>query len=248
MRWVARFPGMKAGHRLRNTVVGIGYVFVVLPIVVVLFPLLAVWAVESNYRNVAGRLSGLPGIDSGGGVQTGFAAGLYALALWGVILWSGMLYVDLGAESEPNGAESESNGAESDPAATIDETGPADESIDEDISEAELLVLFETIASQWGVEVISTEMVDDTFTVEYYVGGETEEEVTSEIGTLIGAYIDIVEGGLESDRMDVTAVDEDDDSDEAYWHVESDWAEAYLAGELSEEDVLDRVLPTVESA
>ncbi|WP_440764721.1 hypothetical protein [Natronorubrum sp. DTA7] len=187
---------------------------------------------------MAGRLSELPGVDGGGGVQAGVIAGLYAVVLWSVVLSGGLLFV--GGDAGSNDAESYQG-----PGADGAEPDETDES--EAYSEAELLVVFETIASHWGVDVISTEVVDDEFVVEYSDTTETEAEFTNEVGTLVGAYIDIVNGGLEAERMDATVVDEDG-SEQAYWQMESEWAEAYTDGELTEEDILDRVLPTVESA
>lgn len=212
--------------------------WLVLAVVVVLLAILTVVAVASNYRNVAGRLSELPGVDADGGVQTGVIAGLYALVLWSVVLSGGMLFV---------GGDAGSTGAESYQGPGADGAEPDEISASEDYSDAELLVFFETITSHWGVEVISTELVDDEFVVEYADTTETEEEFTNEVGTLIGVYIDIVEGGLEAERMDVTAVDADDDS-ERTWHVESEWAEAYIDGEFTVDEVYERVLETVDSA
>ncbi|ELY45767.1 hypothetical protein [Natronorubrum tibetense] len=212
--------------------------WLVLPIAVVLLSILTVVAVASNYRNVAGRLSELPGVDAGGGVQTGFIAGLYALVLWSVVVSGGMLLV---------GGDSGATGADAYQGPGADAPDPDEASASGEYSDAELLVFFETIASHWGVDVTSTELVDDEFVVEYADTTETEEEFTNEVGTLIGVYIDIVEGGLEAERMDVTAVDEDDDS-ERTWHVESELAEAYIDGEFTVDEVYERVLETVDSA
>lgn len=214
--------------------------WLVLAVVVVLLSILTVMAVTSNYRNAAGRLSELPGVDADGGVQTGVIAGLYAFVLCGVVLSGAMLIV--------GGGDAGANGAESYQGPGADAPEPDEASASEEYSDAELLVFFETITSHWGVDVTSTEMVDDEFVVEYSVDDATEDEATAEMRAVIGVYIDIVESGLESERMDVTEVDEDDDSDRAYWQMESEWAEAYIDGELTEEDVLERVLETVESA
>ncbi|WP_440771385.1 hypothetical protein [Natronorubrum sp. DTA28] len=211
--------------------------WLVLAAVVVLLSILTVVAVASNYRNVAGRLSELPGVDAGGGVQTGVIAGLYALVLWSVVLSGGMLFV----------GDAGSSGTESYQGPGADGAEPDEATASEEYSDAELLVFFETITSHWGVNVTSTEMVDDEFVVEYADTTETDDEFTDEVGTLIGVYIDIVEGGLEAERMDVTAVDEDD-GEQTHWHVESEWAAAYLEGELTVDDVYERVLETVESA
>ncbi|SDJ68474.1 hypothetical protein [Natronorubrum texcoconense] len=211
--------------------------WLVLPVVVVLLSILTVVAVASNYRNVAGRLSELPGVDGGGGVQAGFIAGLYALVLWSVVISGGMLFI----------GDAGSNGTESYQGPGADGSEPDETTESDDYSDAELLVFFETITSHWGVNVTSTEMVDDEFVVEYADTTETDDEFTDEVGTLIGVYIDIVEGGLEAERMDVTAVDADD-GEQTHWHVESEWAEAYLEDELTVDDVYERVLDTVESA
>ncbi|WP_247001710.1 hypothetical protein [Halosolutus gelatinilyticus] len=236
MSWVAQLPGMRSGHRVRNVALGIGYALVLLPIAVVIAPLLAVGAVATNYRDAATRLSGLPGVDSGGGMQAGVVAGVYVFALWGAVLGAGMGAADLAGDSGE---------ADADQPASIDATsdnGTAEQAR----SEEELLVFFETNVQQWGVELRSVELSDNALVVEYYANTTSEEGFTNEMAYLIGTYVDTVDAGLETERMDVTGVDSDDDSDHVYWHVESEWAKAYLDEELTEEDVFDRVFETVE--
>ncbi|MEY7849447.1 hypothetical protein AB7C87_09665 [Natrarchaeobius sp. A-rgal3] len=220
-----RVPGAVPGRHIRNVGVVIGSVIAGIGILALL-PLVTVVAVASNYRDVATHLSRLPGIDSGGGVKTAVVAGMYALAIWLILLSVGSLSIQPGGDADPSEASAG----------------------DSELSEDELLVLFETIATQWNVDVRSATVSDDVFAVEYAANTTTEQEITSEIGSLSGAYIDVVEEGLETERMDVTAVDPEDGTPLVHWHVESAWADEYTAGTLSEEEVLQRVLGTLEPA
>ncbi len=243
MSRVDQVPGTKPGHRFRNAVVAVGYVFVVFPIVVAVLPLLAVGTVASNYRESAAQLSRLPGVDSGGGLKAGFVAGAYAFVFWGVILSAGSTFAD-SAVTDPEGGD-----VEPEPTSAPNETVPTDNRTDGEAtaSDEELVVLFETQVKQWGVEITATELTDGVLYVEYYLTGTTDEEVIEEMAYILGAYVDIVDDGLEAERMEVTALDPDDDSDQAYWHVETEWAEEYNAGERTEEDVLERVVETFEA-
>ena len=80
----ARVPGMKPGHTLRNIFVGIVYLSL-WPLVLVGLLLAIPIAIGTNYRDLANRLSRLPGIDTGGGVTSGVVAGLYLFVLVGLV-------------------------------------------------------------------------------------------------------------------------------------------------------------------
>lgn len=242
MSLVDWFPGTKPDRRVRNVVVVLGSVLVI-PFVVVVFPLLAIVVVSTNYRNAAARLSRLPGVDSGGGVKAGVLVGVYAFTLWGLLLTIGNVSVSPGTEFGQSDTGTDRS-ASSDATELTDDRGGEQRVV----SDEELLLLYETRVGQWGVALQSVERSGDVLSVDYDTTATTNEEIVEEISYLVGTYADIVDDGLETDRMDVTATEPDDDSERAYWYVESDWAEAYTAGELSEEELLALVLETVEIA
>lgn len=225
MSLVERLPALKSGHRYRNVAVSVGYVVLFL-LVLALLPVFAAWAVASNYRESAAHLSGLPGVDADGGLQAGLLAGAYVFVVWGVALSVGGLaagYDRAGA----GGADSPADGESS-------------------LADDEQVLLFQTVVQQRDVDLRSIELSDDVLVVEYSITGATEEDVTEDVAILTGSYIDRVDHGLETERMDVTVVDPDDGTERANWRVEADWAEAYLAGEQTEEAVLERVYETFE--
>lgn len=249
MSWVDRLPGTNSETRARNVAVGIGYL-VAIPVVVAVLPLLIVGAVALNVRDAAARLSGLPGIGSEGGLKAGLIAGVYAFGIWGLVLTAGAMTADVGIgpgaddpESDPAPNESDATGSFND---ETDAAEPANET--ESLPTQEIVTLFQTILDRSGVELVSVEPTDDVFRVAYVATGATEAELTEEMGYVTGAYVDSVSYGLETDRMEVTALSPDTDSAAFYWHVESEWAEEYNAGEATEEAVFDRVLETFEPA
>ena len=115
-------------------------------------------------------------------------------------------------------------------------------------NEDELLEEFEELLEAFGVEIVSATIEDDSLYVEYYPMGTDEGEIASEMGYISGAYIGLINRGLETEQMNVTALDWMDDSDLAYWYVETEWVEEYLDGDITEDELSIRILLTLEMA
>lgn len=79
---------MRPGSTGRNAVVGYGYL-ILIPFLLVFFPIVLGVAVGTNWRGTADRLAALPGVGAGGGVKTGVVAGIYGFVIWGVIIAGG---------------------------------------------------------------------------------------------------------------------------------------------------------------
>lgn len=241
-----RLPGMQAGRRGRNIAVGVGYLLAV-PIAIALLPLLVLGAVATNYRGIARRLSQLPGIAHGGGAKAGVVAGAYALVLWAVVL---SVVVSGGiVDAGPGAAGSESGSAPDSPNETAgDEAAAADDvsSDEENLSDGEIVVLFETTVERAGIDLASVEQDGDVLRVEFHQTATTEAEFFEQAGYLSGAYVGAVGEGLGTDRMEATVLNRSDDSPELSWRVESEWAQEYHDDESTIDDVIQRSLATLE--
>lgn len=252
-----RLPGMEAGRRGRNLVVGIGYLLAV-PIAIAALPLLALGVVATNYRGIARRLSDLPGITHGGGTKAGVVAGAYAFVLWAVVLSVVVSGSFVGAG--PGEVESESgstpettpdSGSESPNETATDEADAADDvSSDEDtnLSDGEIVVLFETTVERQGIDIAAVEQEDDVLHVEFHQTATTESAFFEQAGYLSGAYVGAVGEGLETDRMEATMLNRSDGSPTLSWDVESEWAREYHDDERTIDDVIQRSLSTLEES
>lgn len=232
MEWAERIPGLKAGQWGRNLVV-IAVYLLVIPIAALLLPLVALAVVAADYRGIARRLSRLPGVTDDGGIRAGVAAGVYVFVCWGVLLAalsagvSGPGFADGDAETE-----------------------------EQDLTEDEIITLFETIVSQSGVDVRSIEREGDVLAVSYYpeqpiegdVPDGADNETLEEMGYIAGGYVGAIEDGLTTERMEVTVLDPETDEPTAYWTVETEWAREYHAGEITMNDVANRAFETFERA
>lgn len=235
MDWVERVPGLQPGNWGRNLAVVAGCLLV-LPIVALLLPIVAIVLVAGNYRGIADRLSLLPGVTADGGFQAGIAAGVYVLVCWGVLLAG--LSAGISGPGFADDAEADAGGDE------------------QDLSEDEILTLFETIMSQSGVDVESIEREGDVLAVAYYpdkpiegdVPDGADNETLEEMGYVAGGYVGAIDDGLTTERMEVTVLDPETDEPTAYWTVETEWAREYHAGEISMNDVADRAFETFERA
>lgn len=236
MAWLEQLPGMEPGHSVRNLAVGVGYLVAVL-IAIVLLPVLALGAVATNYRGIATRLSRLPGIERDGGLKAGVVAGAYVFVLWSVLL-AGANAGILGSGSGPGASDDGRNEGAAD-AVSSDEEG--------ELSDGEIIVLFETVVERRGVEIVSAEKDGDVFRVEFYQTATNETEFLERAGAISGAYVGAVGEGLGTERMEVTALDEDDESPVLSWYVDSEWARAYHSGEFTMDEVIERSLATTEA-
>lgn len=231
---------MQPGRRIRNFAVGVGYVLAA-PVVIVSLPILVGWGVTTNYRGAATRLAGLPGVSPDGGVRAGVVAGAYGFVLWGLVLAGGTGLGGLGGTDSADEAPATADGL----AGTDGNEEPSDE---------EIITLYETVLKQSGVDVRTVERDSDVLYVEYYptssitgeIPDDVDDSILEEMGYVAGGYVGAIEEGLTTERMEVTILDPDDGGPTAHWAVETEWASAYHAGEISMDDVADRAFETVE--
>ena len=133
---------------------------------------------------------------------------------------------------------------------TATQGGPTDSVVtaSDTQNEEEMLDEFEELLEEFGVEIVSSTIENDSLHVEYYPMGTDEGEIASEMGYISGAYIGLINRGLETEHMNVTALDWMDDSDLAYWYVETEWVDEYLDGDIDEDELSMRILLTLEMA
>jgi hypothetical protein len=119
---------------------------------------------------------------------------------------------------------------------------------DDELSEEQILVLFEVVIEDQGIEVKTVEIDEEenTLSVEYYSTGTTEQQMVEDMGMIAGVYAGAIDQGVTTDRMEVTALDPVDDSETASWYAETEWAESYNAGEMTADEFSMRVLLTLE--
>ena len=187
------------------------------------------------------RLEQLPGTKPDRRVRNLAVAAGYLVVIVGVLL-AGVTYGGLGDSGFGPGTadgdtESDSVDGQNDPAADDDE---------EALTEGEIVILFETTLERRDIDLTAAERDGDVFRVEYYRTATTEAEFLENAGAISGAYVGAVGEGLETEQMEVTARDESDDSPVLSWHVDSEWAEAYHAGELTMDEVIVRSLATAD--
>lgn len=95
-----------------------------------------------------------------------------------------------------------------------------------------------------GIEIRDLTYDDGAVVVAYVPAEPTEEGVEESIQVAARAYFDRVYGGWNADRLDASAYV--DDSLVATWHMETAWIDAYLAGEITREELGQRVEDSVE--
>ena len=194
---------------------------------------------------IMARLEQVPGMQPGRGVRNLAVGACYLGIIVGVLL-AGATYggfVDSG--SGPGAADDEPEPASADgPAESTDNATASDE--EQNLTEGEIVILFETTLERRGIDLISAERDGDVFRVEYYRTATTRTAVLENAGAISGAYVGAVGEGLETERMEVTARNEADDSPVLSWHVDSEWADAYHEGELTMDEVIQRSLVTAD--
>lgn len=117
---------------------------------------------------------------------------------------------------------------------------------DRDLSDDELIPVFETLVENEGMSVETAEMQGDTFVVEYMSFSTTEQDLATEMGYVAGAYAGMVAEGHTSDRMEVVILNVAGERAGTF-HVEYEWAEAYANDEITADEFSLRVLSTLQS-
>lgn len=115
-----------------------------------------------------------------------------------------------------------------------------------DVSDDDLIPVFETLVENEGMSVETAEMQGDTFVVEYMSFSTAEEDLMTEMGYVAGAYAGMVAEGHTSDRMEVAILNVAGERAGTF-HVEYEWAEAYANNEITGEEFSMRVLSTLQA-
>jgi hypothetical protein len=129
--------------------------------------------------------------------------------------------------------------------AETDEEAPEADEEDEEITDEEAVQLFELTVAELGVDA-DAEIDDGVLEVEYISTAQTQNEIAGEIGTITGAYLGLAEQGYDgTDRMEVTILNPAGETAGTY-HVEFEWVEAHANDEMTEEELFDLILGTLE--
>jgi hypothetical protein len=79
--------------------------------------------------------------------------------------------------------------------------------------------------------------------------GGTAEQMAAEVGAITGGYVSYVEqGNPPSVALHVEMLSVDGSRVAGYFTVETEWAEQYNAGEITDDQLTQNVLNTVEAA
>lgn len=95
-----------------------------------------------------------------------------------------------------------------------------------------------------GIEVLELAYDDGRVIVEYEPAARSEAGVQESIEVAARAYFDRVYGGWNAALLDVSV--SIDGSLVATWHMDSEWIDAYLDGEITREELGQRVEESVE--
>lgn len=97
-----------------------------------------------------------------------------------------------------------------------------------------------------GVYVTSFERADGTLSIEYETATPGEGVPRREIGRALNLLLDAVGDGWEPVDLRATVFDIDGEHRGA-WRADAEWLRAHARGDLSDVDLSERVLDTVES-
>lgn len=84
----------------------------------------------------------------------------------------------------------------------------------------------------------------DPVELAYTSTATTREEVVTEMAYVAGFYADVVDDGWSVSRLNATPT-RSDGVVIGTWHVETEWAESFVTGDLSDEAYLRKVLETL---
>ncbi len=218
-----RIPGMRPGSTIRNVALGAVYLFAVMVVLGAV--------VDDPDDNAADIEVDVP--DSVASAEEGSGD------------------TDGG---DSDGSDEQAAGGESENDTDPPDTDAESESVDSEAEEAEQeqaarqaagpIVLESTLVDA-GIDVHSVGEQGSTLHVEYVGYDASQEAIARDIGGVAGAYAGITSGGYESDRMEVTLRGADGSLVGTYY-AESEWAQAYMDGEISDAEYATRVFETIE--
>lgn len=103
---------------------------------------------------------------------------------------------------------------------------------------------FRTTLTDEGISIRQFAVNDGVVDLEYVPAEPTEEGVENSIHTTARAYYDRVYGGWDVDRLEAAAFI--DGSLVATWHMESRWVEQHRDGDISRDELGEKIEATVE--
>jgi len=95
-----------------------------------------------------------------------------------------------------------------------------------------------------GTTISAIEQRDGTVELEYVPGGESDQELASEIGVISGSFFREAEA-LAADRLEAVMASPGGEP-LADWYADLTWFESYQAGEMSDDELSVQILETLE--
>lgn len=156
-----------------------------------------------------------------------------------------VLFLAFGSAMALGPAETDSNDFESDDSITepIDEVED-----DEQLSDEEILMAFELslIEAGFDVESVTMDGANRMVMLNYYSTAQTEADLAGEVGYVGGSYAASVNMGWSPGVIDVHILDAHGNVAGSYY-IESEWAQDYYDGRISDEEYFTLILETFES-
>lgn len=119
---------------------------------------------------------------------------------------------------------------------------------EEELTQEEIVALFEVILEDEGIEAETVDRTEDVLEVVYNATGSTDEAVRTEIDIVADVYARSVDAGLSTDRLEAFVQDPETGSILDSFVIETDWAVAYLNDEIEWDEYVDRIIETFESS
>lgn len=220
-----KLPGLRTepGHRLRNLIVGAGYVFLLLTLITAA---MGGGDVENTGSDGEGAATNPDETEPAPDDDTNETSS----------------DTDDAGDSEPAEAANETTEGDAEQAAqeaeepvaaaedTVDERGPA---------------AMEQVASEQGIDINVHENAEGNLEADYFSTAANEEELAEDIGFIAGSYAGVVDAGHESDHLTITVRTNAGEPIGEY-RVSADDAQAYANGDITGEEFMLRVLASGE--
>lgn len=123
----------------------------------------------------------------------------------------------------------------------------ATDDTDEALTEEEIVILFEEILNEEGLETETVERADDVLEVEYLATGDTDQAAATEVEIVADVYARAIDAGLTTDRLDAFVRDPEADLILDTYNIETEWTEAFLNEEIEWEEYFERIVETFEA-
>lgn len=131
-----------------------------------------------------------------------------------------------------------------------DDVSDAEDAVEEDteeeLSDEDLIILFQVLVEDQDIVVETAENQGDTFVVEFTTFSQDGNQLAGDVGYVAGAYSGMVDEGYSSDRMEATVLNAAGEEIGTF-HVEEEWGEEFASGEMSDEEFGQLVIDTFEA-